>query len=87
MFDDMLAYLWERVNLESKKLRPVMYLDYPPGPGWCFWDETWTFAYGPFDTEEKAEEEAQKYNDLLGHIIGPKETSTHSGFKIKENGN
>ncbi len=29
--------------------------------GWYFWDETWSSAVGPFDTEEKAREALNKY--------------------------
>ncbi len=28
---------------------------------WYFWDETWAFKHGPFDTEEEAQEALNKY--------------------------
>ena len=30
-------------------------------PGWYFWDETWAFAYGPFDDEEQARKSCTEY--------------------------
>ena len=39
---------------------------YDPLPGWYFWDETWIFKYGPYDTREEAVEALENYcEDLL----------------------
>lgn len=67
---ELLTDLWEDVNRDSKQLRPVVYLDQPPGPGWCFWDETWAYAYGPFSSEEEAQVEFKRYAETIGHIVG-----------------
>ena len=32
---------------------------------WYFWDETWSFKHGPFDTEEEAREELSRYAEDL----------------------
>ena len=35
--------------------------------GWCFWDETWTAFYGPYESEEKARASFAAYcRDVLG---------------------
>jgi hypothetical protein len=31
------------------------------GAGWYFWNETWSDCYGPYDTEEEAKEELNRY--------------------------
>ena len=31
------------------------------GAGWYFWNEVWADCYGPYDTEEEAEEELTEY--------------------------
>lgn len=30
-------------------------------PGWYFWDETWSYCYGPFDTEKLARDAYSEY--------------------------
>lgn len=30
-------------------------------PGWYFWDETWTWSHGPFNTREEAERRLGEY--------------------------
>lgn len=30
-------------------------------PGWYFWDETWAYSYGPFETEEEARTKLNAY--------------------------
>ena len=32
---------------------------------WFFWDETWSDRYGPFETQEIAQEECTKYDNSL----------------------
>ena len=34
---------------------------------WCFWDETWTHAYGPYATEFLANLELQRYARYLNN--------------------
>lgn len=31
------------------------------GPGWYFWDETWSGCYGPYATEAEAREKLRQY--------------------------
>lgn len=31
------------------------------GPGWYFWDETWSVAHGAFDTRNQAEQNLRRY--------------------------
>lgn len=31
------------------------------GPGWYFWDETWAYCHGPFDTRDKANDACKEY--------------------------
>ena len=38
---------------------PVFQDDYG---AWNFWDETWAYFHGPFETEEKAREAWQRYS-------------------------
>jgi len=33
--------------------------------GWWFWDETWTFAYGPYKTEADAHTACREYGLFL----------------------
>lgn len=40
-------------------------LEGPKDPGWYFWDETWSSACGPFDTEEQADEACSAYAKTL----------------------
>lgn len=47
----------------SYTINPVMF-DYEEEL-WCFWDETWTHAYGPYATEFLANLELQKYARYL----------------------
>ena len=28
---------------------------------WIFWDETWSYSYGPYESEEEARTELKKY--------------------------
>lgn len=53
------------INCADKTEEPVRAADLELAgfttPGWYFWDETDTQCYGPFDTEEKATEEREKY--------------------------
>ena len=35
------------------------------GPGWYFWDETWTQANGPYPDLEKAKKAMRKYEEFL----------------------
>lgn len=32
---------------------------------WFFWDETWSYDYGPFDTEEEAKRNLKAYTRFL----------------------
>ena len=38
---------------------PVFQDDYG---AWNFWDETWAYFHGPFETEEKAREALERYS-------------------------
>ena len=46
---------------------PIRYYDLPipcddwKGEGWYFWNEVWIDLYGPFETEEEARAELEKY--------------------------
>lgn len=53
---------------------PVFYWDSPgedaqesgwKGPGWYFYDETWSYAYGPHKNKEEAHVACQRYCDTL----------------------
>lgn len=58
---------------------PVEYLDRCPGdgmeesselwnyngPGWYFWDETWTVLHGPFNTQRETIEALAEYAENL----------------------
>lgn len=53
---------------------PVEYLDSPGeatwdwgyrGPGWYFWDETWAYCHGPYDTQEEAGRKVDEYAAAL----------------------
>lgn len=35
-------------------------------PGWYFWDETWSHAHGPYETESEAIESCNRYVKSLG---------------------
>lgn len=38
-----------------------------PDDKWWFWDETWTDAYGPYDSREDADAACAKYaREMLG---------------------
>lgn len=39
-------------------------------PGWYFWDETWSYRYGFFPTEEKAREAFDNYAKGLNGSSG-----------------
>ena len=45
-------------------------------PGWYFWNETESYAYGPYESKEIAEEDLTKYNDILN---GSNSIQTHEG--------
>ena len=32
---------------------------------WWFWDETWSYKHGPYETEEIANRKCQEYADTL----------------------
>jgi hypothetical protein len=36
-----------------------------PDGKWWFWDEMWVNAYGPYETEEEAAQEALLYGRML----------------------
>lgn len=37
---------------------------------WYFWNEVWADAYGPYETEEEAREELDRYcREVLGEAI------------------
>lgn len=42
------------------------------GPGWYFWDETWTNAHGPFSTKGEATEIFENY---LKEVLDAETTS------------
>jgi len=44
---------------------PVWYDSAGMHGGWYFYDETWADQYGPFETEEKAREELDKYMKFI----------------------
>lgn len=51
---------------------PVMYMEGFTGvdgehnePGWYFWDETWTNAYGPYKDEAEANTKCAEYAKQL----------------------
>ena len=33
--------------------------------GWWFWDEDWSYRYGPFHSRQEAERELEKYASVL----------------------
>ena len=33
--------------------------------GWYFWDETWSFAHGPYDSEDEARAACSRYARLI----------------------
>ena len=35
------------------------------GPGWYFWDETWTSCNGPYRSEEEAQQKLKHYCDTV----------------------
>ena len=35
------------------------------GPGWYFWDNTWTKIYGPFNSKRECLEKLAKYTKTL----------------------
>lgn len=43
---------------------------------WYFWDETWADRYGPYNTEEEANEALERYGDYLDgrYENGPENT-------------
>jgi len=56
-------------------MREVFYCELPRyildkdygGPGWYWYDETWSNMYGPYDSEEEAKAQLLKYaHEVLG---------------------
>jgi len=44
---------------------------------WWFWDETWTYAYGPYETEELAQVAASQYGRWLTDGTEPTADLSH----------
>ena len=49
-------------------MNPVMYMNDEfttsegvHRPGWYFWDETWATCYGPYESEQEADEACVEY--------------------------
>ena len=40
------------------------------GPGWYFWDESWSHCHGPYESQEKAKGEFEIYCKTM---LSPKE--------------
>lgn len=59
--------------VESRQSDPVTWVEVPAdmadndwgGPGWYFWDETWSRAYGPYQTREAASAACVEYAERL----------------------
>lgn len=58
-----------------RRMREVFYCELPRyildkdygGPGWYWYDETWSNMYGPYDSEEEAKAQLLKYaHEVLG---------------------
>ena len=39
------------------------------GPGWYFWDETWSWAYGPYPSKGKSEQALNEYGKELNKEV------------------
>jgi hypothetical protein len=50
---------------------PIEYIFHSPridgfsGPGWYFWDESWTCVYGPYRSAQEARAKCTEYAKLL----------------------
>lgn len=43
---------------EGYGANPIHFVE---GVGWFFWDETWSYAHGPYDTEMGAQDALRRY--------------------------